>query len=46
MTTLRYQDYVGWLLYVAVDTEAAASLFRLAEDPVLRQHMGDAGRPA
>ena len=43
---LSYQDYVGSVAqHVAVDTEAAASaLFRLAEDPVLRQRMGDAGR--
>ena len=43
---LTYQDYVGAIAqHVAVDTEAAAaSLARLAEDPVLRQRMGEAGR--
>ena len=43
---LTYQDYVGAVAqHVAVDTEAAAAaIARLAEDPALRQRMGDAGR--
>ena len=42
---LAYQDYVGAVAqHVAVDTEAAAAaIARLAEDPVLRQRMGNAG---
>ena len=41
-----YQDYVGAVAqHVAVDTEAAAvAIARLAEDPALRQRMGEAGR--
>ena len=43
---LSYQDYVGAVAqHVAVDTEAAAAaIARLAEDPALRQRMGEAGR--
>ena len=43
---LTYQDYVGAMAqHVAVDTEAAAAaIVRLAEDPALRQRMGEAGR--
>ena len=43
---LSYQDYVGGVAqHVAVDTSAAAaSIARLASDPVLRRRMGDAGR--
>ena len=43
---IAYQDYVGSVAqHVAVDTEAAAvAIARLAEDPVLRQRMGNAGR--
>ena len=43
---LSYQDYVGAVAqHVAVDTEAAAAaIARLAEDPDLRQRMGEAGR--
>ena len=44
---LSYQDYVGAVAqHVAVDTEAAAAaiIARLAEDPVLRKRMGEAGR--
>ena len=43
---LSYQDYVGAVAqHVAVDIEAAASAIELlAEDPDLRQRMGDAGR--
>ena len=43
---LPYQDYVGAVAqHVAVDTEAAAAaIARLAEDPALRQRMGEAGR--
>ena len=43
---LTYQDYVGAVAqHVAVDTEAAAAaIARLAEDPALRQRMGEAGR--
>ena len=43
---LTYQDYVGAVAqHVAVDTEAAAAaIARLAEDPELRQRMGEAGR--
>ena len=43
---LAYQDYVGAVSqHVAVDTEAAAAaIARLAEDPALRQRMGEAGR--
>ena len=43
---LTYQDYVGSVAqHVAVNTEAAAAaIARLAEDPALRQRMGDAGR--
>ena len=43
---LAYQDYVGAVAqHVAVDTEAAAAaIVRLAEDPALRQRMGEAGR--
>ena len=43
---LAYQDYVGAVAqHVAVDTEAAAvAIARLAEDPALRQRMGEAGR--
>ena len=42
---LSYQDYVGAVAqHVAVDTEAAAAaIVRLAEDPALRQRMGEAG---
>ena len=45
---LTYQDYVGAVAqHVAVDTEAAAAaIARLAEDPALRQRMGEAGRHA
>ena len=43
---LAYQDYVGAVAqHVAVDTEAAAAaIARIAEDPALRQRMGEAGR--
>ena len=43
---LTYQDYVGAVAqHVAVDTEVAAvAIARLAEDPALRQRMGEAGR--
>ena len=43
---LSYQDYLGAVAqHVAVDTEAAAAaIVRLAEDPALRQRMGNAGR--
>ena len=43
---LSYQDYVGAVAqHVAVDTDAAAlAIARLAQDPELRQRMGDAGR--
>ena len=41
---LTYQDYVGAVAqHVAVDVEAAAvAIARLAEDPALRQRMGEA----
>ena len=43
---LTYQNYVGAVAqHVAVDTEAAAAaIASLAEDPALRQRMGEAGR--
>ena len=43
---LSYQDYVGAVAqHVAVDTEAAAmAIAQFAEDPALRQRMGEAGR--
>ena len=43
---LSYQDYVGAVAqHVAVDIElAAVAISRLAEDPSLRQRMGEAGR--
>ena len=43
---LAYQDYVGAVAqHVAVDIEAAATaIAHLAEDPALRQRMGQAGR--
>ena len=43
---LSYQDYVGAVAqHVAVDTDAAAlAIARLAQDPALRQRMGEAGR--
>ena len=43
---LSYQDYAGAVAqHVAVDTEAAAmAIAQLAEDPALRQRMGEAGR--
>ena len=43
---IAYQDYVGAVAqHVAVDTEAAAAaIARIAEDPILRQRMGEAGR--
>ena len=43
---LGYQDYVGAVAqHVAVDTDAAAAaIVRLAEDPALRERMGEAGR--
>lgn len=43
---LSYQDYVGSVAqHVAVDTDqAAAAIARLADDPNLRQRMGEAGR--
>ena len=46
MVLLSYQDYVGAVAqHVAVDTDAAAlAIGRLAQDPELRQRMGDAGR--
>ena len=42
---LSYQDYVGAVAqHVAIDTEAAAAAIKcLAEDPALRQRMGEAG---
>ena len=42
---MSYQDYVGaFAQHVAVDTDAAArAIARLAEDPILRRRMGDAG---
>ena len=42
---LSYQDYVGAVAqHVAVDVEAAAvAIARLADNPSLRQRMGDAG---
>lgn len=45
---LSYQDYVGAVAqHVAVDTQAAAvAIARLADDPDLRQRMGEAGRLA
>lgn len=43
---LTYQNYAGAVAqHVAVDTEAAAAaIARLAENPALRQRMGEAGR--
>ena len=44
--TVTYQDYVGAVAqHVAVDTDAAAmAIARLADDPDLRQRMGDSAR--
>ena len=43
---LTYQDYAGSVAqHIAVDTDAAAAaIFRLVSDPMLRQRMGESGR--